>query len=57
MTDNDLASKLKNLSITPGSSKSAAEKSTRSSTKSYDKEALKRRFVLLGRNPEQSKIN
>ncbi|KAG2228018.1 hypothetical protein INT45_012042 [Circinella minor] len=57
MTDNDLTDKLNDLSITSGSSKSTAVKKPRSVSKTYDKEALRRRLMLLGRNPEQNILN
>ncbi|KAI9271815.1 hypothetical protein BDA99DRAFT_569596 [Phascolomyces articulosus] len=57
MTDNDLTKNLTNLSIESDSNKSTTKKAESSSSKTYDKEALKQRLKLLGRNPEQNILN
>ncbi|KAI9494989.1 hypothetical protein BDB00DRAFT_955136 [Zychaea mexicana] len=55
-SNKDLTSKINNLSITSDSDK-LVTKDGRLSQKSYDKEALKQRLQILGRNPEQNILN
>ncbi|KAI8142564.1 hypothetical protein BJV82DRAFT_145720 [Fennellomyces sp. T-0311] len=54
--DRDLINKFDKVSIS-SESKSPTAKSTRQNSKTYDKDALKERLKILGRNPEQNILN